>query len=68
MMPRCAMHRSCTNSRSADSAALRFRVCPCRLQVLAYLPNLRTLDFIAATKVDRDRARVWYEAKLKRRG
>mmetsp|Transcript_32827 Transcript_32827/g.93160 ORF Transcript_32827/g.93160 Transcript_32827/m.93160 type:complete len:216 (+) Transcript_32827:285-932(+) len=38
-----------------------------RLQVLAYLPTLRTLDFISCTKVDRDRARVWQEAKQNRR-
>jgi len=38
-----------------------------KMQVLAYLPNLRTLDFIAVTKVDRDKARTWYASKMKKK-
>lgn len=38
-----------------------------RMQVLAYLPNLRTLDFIAITKVDKDKASVWYASKMKKK-
>eukprot|EP00873_Tetraselmis_striata_P015569 jgi/Tetstr1/435833/TSEL_024721.t1 len=38
-----------------------------KMQVLAYLPNLRTLDFIAITKVDKDKASVWYASKMKKK-
>jgi len=32
-----------------------------RTQVLAFLPNLKSLDFIGVTKVDREKANVWTE-------
>lgn len=55
----CSLESRATAKPPCSSAS-------CRTQVLAYLPNLRTLDFISCTKVDRDKARVWCESKMRR--